>query len=149
VENPAAPASRRRRPRAVTFVSTIVLFEAVLVVLAGIVVGAAYVAGRPVSNVGPDGVFDPIVSILPGLSLATVIVMVGGGLALAGLGLLQMREWGWVLAMALQGLALAYALYANLHGDRQYLALALCSFVVLVLNQREVRQAFQATPAHV
>jgi hypothetical protein len=51
--------------------------------------------------------------------------------------------------MALQGLGLANALYAHLNGDAQHLALALCSFVVLVLNQREVRQAFQVHVQHV
>jgi hypothetical protein len=148
VEDPAVTASRRRRPRAVTFVSSIVLVEATIVVLAGILVGAGHVAGSPVATVRPGDLFEPIVSVLPGLGLATVIVVAGGGLALAGLGLLQMREWGWVLAMALQGLGLAYALYTHLHGDPQYLALALCSFVVLVLNQREARQAFQVQAEH-
>jgi hypothetical protein len=88
------------------------------------------------------------VSILPGLGVAIVIVVAGGGLALAGLGLLHLREWGWVLAMALQGFGLANALYTHVVGEPQYLPLALCSFVVLVLNQREVRLAFVVQDAH-
>jgi hypothetical protein len=148
VQESTAHATHRRRPRAVSFVASLLLFEAVLVLLAGIAVGAAQVAGTPVPDVGPDDVFGPIVSVLPGLGLGTIIVVAGGGLALAGLGLLQMREWGWVLAMALQGLGLANALYAHLRGEPQYLPLALCSFVVLVLNQREVRQAFQMQTEH-
>ena len=86
--------------------------------------------------------------VLPGLGLAAIIVVAGGGLALAGLGLLHVREWGWVLAMTLQGFGLVDALYAHVHGDRPYLTLALCSFVVLVLNQREVRQAFAPRDPH-
>ena len=53
-----------------------------------------------------------------------------------------------VLGMALQGLGLANALYSHAHGVPQYLPLALCSLVVLVLNQREVRQAFEAHADH-
>ena len=135
--------AHRRRPRAASFVASLLLFEAVLVMLAGIVVGAAQVAATPMPDVTPGDAFGPIVSVVPRLGIATSIVVAGGGLALASLGLLQLREWGWVLAMALQGLGLAYALYAHFHGEPQYLSLALCSFVVLVLNQREVRQAFQ------
>jgi hypothetical protein len=138
------PTTRPRRPRAVTFVASLLLIEAVVVILAGIVTGSGFVATGPIGQFGPDDVFGPLFAVLPGLGLATVIVVGGGGMALAGLGLLQVKEWGWILAMAFQGLGLANALYAHIQGDRQYVSLALCSFVVLVLNQREVRQIFAA-----
>jgi hypothetical protein len=141
VQSTTIPPSSRRRPRAVTFVASLLLIESVVVILAGIVTGAGFVATGPI---GPDDVFGPLFEVVPGLGLATAIVVGGGGMALAGLGLLQVKEWGWILAMAFQGLGLANALYAHLQGDRQYVALALCSFVVLVLNQREVRQIFAA-----
>jgi hypothetical protein len=147
----ASPAygSRRRRPRAISFVASLLLFESVLVVLAGLLTGALIVAAVPEPAITPDDLFGPYVSVVPGLGLATIIVVGGGGLALAAIGLMRMRESGWMLAMALQGLGLANALYAHLNGDPQYVALALCSFVVLVLNQREVRQSFRAQPQHV
>lgn len=135
-------ATHRRRPRAVSFVASLVFIEAVLVVVIGLLIAAAQVATTPVLAVTPEDAFGPIVRVFPGLGLAAIIVAAGGGLALAGLGLLQLREWGWVLATTLQAFGLADALYAHVHGDRPYLTLALCSFVVLVLNQREVRQAF-------
>lgn len=149
MQESATHVTRRRRPRAVSFVASLLLFEAVLVVLVGSLVAAAELPGVVPLEIDASGVFGPIVQILPGLWLASVVIVVGGGLALAGLGLLQLREWGWVLAMALQGFGLANALYAHLHGAPQYLSLALCSFVVLVLNQREVRQAFEAQHEHV
>ena len=142
------PPLNPRRPRAVTFVASVMLIQATLVILAGIVTGAGFVATGPIGQFGPDDVFGPVFEVLPGLGLATVIVVGGGGMALAGLGLLQVKEWGWILAMAFQGLGLANALYAHVQGDRQYVALALCSFVVLVLNQREVRQIFAAQVRH-
>ena len=138
------PPTRRRRPRAVTFVAALLVIEAGVVLQGGLVTGSGFVATGPIGQFGPDDVFGPLFEVLPGLGLATVIVVGGGGISLAGLGLLQVKEWGWILAMAFQGLGLANALYAHIQGDRQYVALGLCSFVVLVLNQREVRQIFAA-----
>ena len=140
----ATHATRPRRPRAVSFVASLLFIEAVLVMALGLPMATAEVATAPLLALTPDDAFGPIISVLPGLGLATVVVVAGGGLALAGLGLLHLREWGWVLATSLQGFGLSDALYAHFHGDRPYVTLALCSFVVLVLNQREVRQAFAA-----
>jgi hypothetical protein len=148
VHETATHATRRRRPRAVSFVASLLFIEAVLVVVIGLLMATAQVATTPVLAITPEDAFGPIVSVLPGLGLAITIVVAGGGLALAGLGLLHLREWGWVLATTLQGCGLADALYAHVHGDRPYFTLALCSFVVLVLNQREVRQAFAARDLH-
>ena len=114
----------------------------------GLVLASSQIAAMPPLAVSLDDAFGPLVSVVPGLGLAAIVVVAGGGLALAGLGLLHLREWGWVLATTLQGFALADALYAHFHGDRPYLTLALCSFVVLVLNQREVRQAFAPRDRH-
>ena len=144
----ATAAPHRRRPRAITFVASIIVVEAVIVVLAGIVVGAIQVTSTPIPDYAPDDAFGPIVSVLPALGLATIIVVAGGGLALTAVGLLQLREWGWTLAMALQGLGLTNELYSYFQGNPQHFTLALCSFVVLVLNQREVRQAFAARHTH-
>jgi hypothetical protein len=99
-------------------------------------------AGLTMPAAAPESVFAPDLGTLPALGLATTIVIAGGGLALASVGVLRLREWAWVLAMALQGVGLADALYETYLGQPQYVTLATCSFVVLVLNQREVRQAF-------
>jgi hypothetical protein len=144
VEQTAIHASHQRRPRAVSFVASLLLIEAVLVMVLALLTVTTESITAPMLAIAVDDAFGPIVDILPGLGLVIITVVAVGGLALAGLGLLHLREWGWVLAMSLQGLALADALYAQMHGDRPYLTLALCSFVVLVLNQREVRQAFAA-----
>jgi len=148
VHETAAHATHRRRPRAVSFVASLLFIEAVLVVVIGLLMATNQIATLPLVALTPEDVFGPIVRVLPGLGLAAIIVVAGGGLALAGLGLLHLREWGWVLATTLQGFGLADALYAHFHGDRPYLTLALCSFVVLVLNQREVRQTFAVRDLH-
>jgi len=148
VHETATHVPHRRRPRAVSFVASLLFAEAALVVAVGLLLASTQLAALPPLAVTLDGAFGPLVSVVPGLGLAAMVVVAGGGLALAGLGLLHLREWGWVLATTLQGCALAEALYAHFHGDRPYLTLALCSFVVLVLNQREVRQAFAPRDRH-
>ena len=139
---------QRRRPRAVSFVASLLFAEAALVVAIGFLLVSTQLAAMPPLAISLDDAFGPLVTVVPGLGFAAIVVVAGGGLALAGLGLLHLREWGWVLATTLQGFALADALYAHFHGDRPYLTLALCSFVVLVLNQREVRQAFALRDRH-
>ena len=119
-----------------------------MVVVAGAAMASVELARMPAPAESADSAFGPYIGILPGLGLATVIVVAGGGLALAGVGLLRLREWAWTLAMALQGLGLANALYDAYLGQPSYLALAVGSFVVLVLNQREVRQAFDLRHQH-
>jgi hypothetical protein len=141
--------TRRRRPRAVSFVATLLLVEAVVVVLRGAVMATVELAGLSIPAEAPDSAFAPLVASWPVLGLAGIIVVAGGGLALASVGLLHLREWAWVLAMSLQGVGLADALHETYLGQPQYLALAVGSFVVLVLNQREVRQAFDLRHQHV
>jgi hypothetical protein len=142
-------AATRRRPRAISFVASLLLVEALIVVLIGAAMATMSLAGLPLPDELPDGAFGPLIDVLPGLGLAVVIVMAGGGLALASIGLLRLREWAWVLAMALQGIGLADALWETYTGQPQHLTLAVGSFVVLVLNQREVRHAFDGPHAHV
>lgn len=139
----------RRRPRAISFVASLLLLEALIVVLIGAAMLTIALAGLPMPDDMPDGVFGPLIDAMPALGLAVIIVVSGGGLALASVGLLRLREWAWVLAMALQGVALADALWETYVGQPQHLTLAVGSFVVLVLNQREVRQAFDGRHAHV
>jgi hypothetical protein len=136
------PSTRRRRPRAVSFVASLLLFQALLVVLFGAAAASSELAGIPAPTETLDNAIGPYVGILPGLGLAGIIVVAGFGLALAAVGLLRLQEWAWTLAMALQGLGLANALYDAYSGQPSFLALGIGSFVVLVLNQREVRQAF-------
>src|SRR5262245_12932572 len=115
--------ARRRRPRAVSFVAILLVVEAVLVVLYGAAIATAELAGVPLPADAPDHVFAPFVGTLPGLGLALMILVAGGGLALASVGLLHLREWAWVLAMAFQGFGLANGLYETFVGQPQYLTL--------------------------
>lgn len=57
-------------------------------------------------------------------------------------GLMRLRAWAWTLGMALQGVLLATALLQAYFGEDDVLTLAIGAFVVLCLNQQEVRVAF-------
>jgi hypothetical protein len=49
--------------------------------------------------------------------------------------------------MSLQGISLGQALTMYLLGDPDYWSMALSAFVVLALNQEEVREAFRTADA--
>ncbi|MFN8633404.1 MAG: hypothetical protein U0893_06075 [Chloroflexota bacterium] len=149
MQDPATPTTRRRRPRAVSLVASLLLFEAVLVVMLGIGVSAEQVISLSAFETGPGRAVEGYLGALPGFGLATLVIVAGGGLALTGAGLLALREWAWIAAMALQGVGLANALYAQAHGESRYLTLALGSLVIFALNQREVRQSFTMHHPHV
>lgn len=137
-----APVSRRRRPRSVSFVASLLLFEAALVILFGLMLGAENIISPSTLESVTARAIGPYLAAPRGLGVAAPIVLAGGGLTLAGLGLFALREWAWVMAMALQGLGLASALYSQAHGEPRYVTLALGSLVIFALNQREVRQSF-------
>jgi uncharacterized membrane protein (DUF2068 family) len=137
-----APAARGRRPRAVSFVASLVLAEAA----AALALGGLSLMGLLSLNLS-----GPTLSV--GLDLAASTAgpsgfLAAGGLALgvllgcAGVGLLRMHAWAWLLAVVAHGVVLADTLAGYALGRPQYELMAIASAVVLVLNQREVREAF-------
>lgn len=71
---------------------------------------------------------------------------IGGALVaasvLVGLGLLGGRRWGWIGAIVLSGLSLAFALGAWWDGHPTYLSMVINIVAVFYLNQREVRAVY-------
>lgn len=66
-----------------------------------------------------------------------------GFLALAILGLLGLKRWGWVLTMILTGVGLSLSIWNYFQGTPNYIGLVLYVALVFYLNQREVQAAFQ------
>jgi hypothetical protein len=134
---PRPLASRRRtsahRSRAVSFVAGLLLLQGLL----EISVGAFELY---------SGTETPLMhawqSTLAGLPVALGIIL----LAVA-VGLWQLRPWAWLVAMSLQGIDLAHGLTMYLLGDPDYWSMALTAFIVLALNQAEVREAFGTADA--
>ena len=134
--------ARARRPRAVSFVASLVLAEAVAaLVLAGLgIIGMLTFEVR-----GPTLIVERVLVEAPVRAIGPVTaggLLAGLVLAVAGVGLLRMHGWAWSLAVVVHGVALADALTGYAVGRPQFAPMAIGSLVVLVLNQREVRQAF-------
>lgn len=93
---------------------------------------------RAIATAARDGSADPaglLASLLP-LALLALVAAVAFALR---------RRWGWVLAMAVQGLALAsgLALWAQGHGRWIHLLLAACVVLAFLLDGRPVRRHFE------
>ncbi len=116
----------------------------VLQALALLIVGWVWLVSAgvlyPVGSL-PDREFaDWVLLAAPGGALLVLSLL---GLVVA-FGLFSLRTWAWLLAMSLQGLGLATALSARIAGtNRVDVTMVLGIFIVLSLNQREVRQAFR------
>ena len=141
VEQPLRDA-RARRPRAVSFVASLVLAEAV----AALILAGLGIAGLLAFEMrGPTLIVERVLADAPTRRLDPVA---GGGLVagliltVAGVGLLRMHAWAWSAAVVVHGVTLADALAGYAVGRPPYALMAIGSLVVLVLNQREVRQAF-------
>ena len=138
----AGMATRVRRPRAVSFVASLVLAEAVSVlILAGLGIAGllAFEMRGPTLAVERVLVDAPVRELGPVTAGGLVAGLI---LVVAGVGLLRMHAWAWSLAVVVHGVTLADALAGYAVGRPQYALMATGSLVVLVLNQREVRQAF-------
>lgn len=135
-------AGRARRPRSVSFVASLVLAEAVsALILAGLTVAGLLT----IELSGPTLIIERVLADAPAREVSAVAA---GGLAagliltVAGIGLLRMHTWAWSLAVVVHGITLADALAGYAVGRPPYALMAIGSVVVLVLNQREIRQAF-------
>ena len=137
----AAPIRRRRRPRAVSFVGWLLCSEALLMLS----IGSIDVLERMLTQ---RATLDAIGELMRNgtdliqVRIPVLTILVGAALLVAGVGLLRMRHWAWLLAMMIEAISLAIALRWYAHGEPRFGPMALSSFIVLALNQREVRQAF-------
>jgi hypothetical protein len=82
---------------------------------------------------------------VPAEATALVLGISGGVVLTAAIGLLRLRPWAWTLAMATQAWTLTVSLYDYLAGTPEYAVMALGVLTVLLLNQQEVRVAFEAS----
>jgi hypothetical protein len=130
--------TRRRRPRSVTLVGSLLCSEAVL----GLVI-----ATIGVLNVLPptDGLGNAQRAPIDPTQLELPILAGLGGIAslVAGLGVLRLRPWAWLLAMTIEAVSLALCLRWYAVGEPLYGPMGLSCLIVLILNQREVRQTFE------
>lgn len=134
------PASRRRL-RAVIFVGWLLCGEALLLLsIGGIdVLGHIWTQGADLYAIGSivQAGTDLFQVRIPVLS-----TLLGAALLVAGIGLLRMHRWAWLLAMTIEAVSLAISLRWYAIGEPHFGPMALSSLIVLALNQRAVRQTF-------
>lgn len=128
------------RPRAVTLVAWLHIVQGVVLVITGLV--AFVLSGR---LPGPDGTTISVTE--SEMVELTILAILATGLGIFGLviavGLLRLSPWAWLVAMTLQGVSLAIGLIARSVGNPDELTLLIGVIVVMVLNQQEVRGAFE------
>jgi hypothetical protein len=128
-----------RRPIGVLIVAAVQLLRAGLIV--GQFLHLQATAGLEWLSASAQFVEPP-----PGTVAETLIRLIGIGLAAASIavaaGLLANRRWGWVGAIVLSGVSLAFAIGAWWEGHPVYLNMAINVIAVFYLNQRDVRGIF-------
>lgn len=129
---PAQPQSRRRRPLGVVLLSALWLGYGALAVLFLLEVPDIPIAGmaRLVLRLG--------------LLEAAHAVLVAIA-ALTAVGLWFLRPWGWVLAMLMAGVSLAFDILWYVQGAPAYAYMALGVAIAFYLNQGDVRERFFST----
>ena len=128
----------RRRPFGVLVVAAIQIIRAALLVgqLLGYRIGVDWLR---MSAQVPEPAPGTVAFVL---SRGLAIAYIGAGLLIA-VGLLSGRRWGWIGAIILSGLALAFAIGAWWDGAPTYISMLINVIAVFYLNQREVRAAFE------
>jgi hypothetical protein len=134
---PAQPT--RRRPLGVLVVAAIQLLRA------GLLVGQ-FLQLQATAGLEWLSASAQFVEPTPGTLAHTLIRLIGIGFAVASVavaaGLLANRRWGWVGAIVLSGVSLAFAIGAWWEGHPVYLNMAINVIAVFYLNQRDVRAIF-------
>lgn len=72
-----------------------------------------------------------------------VVALIAVGSVIASIGMLRLRPWAWLIAMTLQAVTLVELLFAYFAGQPNYVSMLLGAGIVLYLNTRSVRQAFE------
>ena len=80
--------------------------------------------------------------LLEGIFLALALLAL-----VVSIGLFRLKPWAWLLAMSMEGLNLTSALTAYVVGHPEYVNMLLGIIIVMSLNQREVREAFERRDA--
>jgi hypothetical protein len=78
--------------------------------------------------------------------LVAAQLVLGIAAVVSGAGLLLLRTWAWLLALALLGCELVIQLSNYFQGRPNYWGMLFSALLVLYLNQRPIRKAFHIEP---
>jgi len=137
----AAP-RRRRRPFALIFLAGLLLFKAGLALL--LLLGVSLAESGLMSDfmrLNPElGALLAAATLSQGLLIVIAVVLV-----IAAVGLLSLHRRGWLIAMVVTGVFVAFDIIAFTVGTVNYLWMALNIVTVFYLNQTDVREVVGVT----
>jgi hypothetical protein len=128
------------RPRSLAIVASLQILQSLI--LLGLGITLVYTSGWTPVELERAMQYLPLAlvgSMLSGVVLAALGI---AGLASA-LALLRMYSWAWMVAMLLQGLGLAAALWGYLNHSPNYIGMFLGVMIVFYLNQNEIQTVFR------
>ena len=129
-----------RRPRSVTFVGILLgLYGLALIFLAGLVMLVILQPGVP------DATPLALKDLLSQISNFDVVllggqVLMGGFMAIGGLGMLRVRGWGWLMAIIALGVHLLILLINYWRGTPSYWEMLFSATLIFLVNLQEVHQ---------
>jgi len=141
---PATPLplpARRRLPLTLYILAGLMLLKAFL--LFGLVAGVGLNVIRSVVALSPT--LDLVVLVRETPGVAPVLAVFGAVLVISVLAMLGRRRIGWLLAMLVTGLFVAFDIYGFANNGANHLWMGLNIVTVFYLNQRDVREVVGAT----
>lgn len=137
-----------KRPFGVIIVGILLLIEGLFLVALGLAV--IFLQAIPSARVRRQlFAFDFTRLTVADWLSAVLLAALGIFIVLSGVGVLRLRVWAWLVAMALQGWTLAIFLISYFtHGQSSYLSVILSVVIVFYLNSRTVRRTFDLIGRH-
>jgi hypothetical protein len=129
-----------KRPLGVALLGVVVLLVGLFLIAVSVFalfVTIAHISGR----LPPEWEFSGIVQ-TQDVFWITAQLALGIAALVSGVGLLLLRAWAWLLALALLGCELVIQLSNYFRGRPGYWAMLLTALLVIYLHQRPIREAF-------
>ncbi|HSO28054.1 MAG TPA: hypothetical protein VLS48_08290 [Anaerolineales bacterium] len=142
-DNPAREPITQKRPPSVTLLAWLQMIQSLA--LLGFGLYLFFVHGPGSLGIELLSQYIPIALYHSMISSAYLTVLGIAGIV-TSLALLRMRKWAWIVSMVLQGLGLIGGLVEYWRANPLYLGLAVGVFMVLLLNQHEVKITFNPPP---
>jgi hypothetical protein len=132
--------ARHRLPLTLYVLAGLMLIKAVIIV--AVVAGATLDTMRP--NLGLTTGRELARFFAENPAVGPVVLAIAGLLVVSVVGMLSRRRTGWLLAMVITGLFVAFDIHGYLNSSASHLWMVLNIVTVFYLNQRDVREAVGA-----
>lgn len=134
-----------KRPLGVLLLGVVILIVGLLLsLLAALALAAAF--ARYTGSIPEDWQIIGEPRQVRDVLIVAAQLALGIAAVVSGIGLLLVRTWAWLLALALLGCQLIIQLSNYFQGHPAYWAMFFSALLVLYLNQRPIREAFHIVP---